>query len=80
LAPAEFNAPAKVDWGPPGLAVLSAPAAVEGRWTDVWRTGAVFMEGEFASSMPSTRATVVTNNVREFRRVPGLSVQKWLKP
>ena len=38
------------------------------------------MEGEFASSMPSTRATVVTNNVREFRRVPGLSVQNWLKP
>jgi hypothetical protein len=83
LAPAAFNAPAKVDWGPPALAVLSAPAAVEGPaggWTDVWRTGAVFMEGEFASSMPSTRATVVTNNVREFRRVPGLSVQNWLKP
>lgn len=25
------------------------------------------------------RATVVTNNEREFRRVPGLSVQNWLK-
>jgi tRNA(fMet)-specific endonuclease VapC len=25
-------------------------------------------------------ATVVTNNEREFRRVPGLSVQNWLKP
>jgi tRNA(fMet)-specific endonuclease VapC len=25
-------------------------------------------------------ATVVTNNDREFRRVPGLSVQNWLKP
>ena len=25
-------------------------------------------------------ATVVTNNQREFRRVPGLSVQNWLKP
>lgn len=24
-------------------------------------------------------ATVVTNNEREFRRVPGLSVQNWLK-
>jgi len=26
------------------------------------------------------RATLVTNNGREFRRVPGLSVQNWLKP
>jgi len=25
-------------------------------------------------------ATVVTNNEREFRRVPGLAVQSWLKP
>jgi tRNA(fMet)-specific endonuclease VapC len=25
-------------------------------------------------------ATVVTNNEREFRRAPGLSVQNWLKP
>ena len=25
-------------------------------------------------------ATVMTNNEREFRRVPGLSVQNWLKP
>lgn len=25
-------------------------------------------------------ATVVTNNERQFRRVPGLSVQNWLKP
>ena len=25
-------------------------------------------------------ATVITNNEREFRRVPGLSVQNWLKP
>jgi tRNA(fMet)-specific endonuclease VapC len=25
-------------------------------------------------------ATVVTNNEREFRRVPGLSVKNWLKP
>ena len=25
-------------------------------------------------------ATVVTNDEREFRRVPGLSVQNWLKP
>jgi tRNA(fMet)-specific endonuclease VapC len=25
-------------------------------------------------------ATIVTNNEREFRRVPGLSVQNWLKP
>lgn len=25
-------------------------------------------------------ATVVTNNEREFRRVPGLTVQNWLKP
>jgi tRNA(fMet)-specific endonuclease VapC len=25
-------------------------------------------------------ATVVTNNEREFRRVPGLSVRNWLKP
>jgi tRNA(fMet)-specific endonuclease VapC len=25
-------------------------------------------------------ATVVTNNEREFRRVPGLAVQNWLKP
>jgi tRNA(fMet)-specific endonuclease VapC len=25
-------------------------------------------------------ATVVTNNEREFRRVPGLSAQNWLKP
>jgi tRNA(fMet)-specific endonuclease VapC len=25
-------------------------------------------------------ATAVTNNEREFRRVPGLSVQNWLKP
>ena len=25
-------------------------------------------------------ATVVTNNEREFRRVPGLSVENWLKP
>jgi len=25
-------------------------------------------------------ATLVTNNEREFRRVPGLSVQNWLKP
>ena len=26
------------------------------------------------------RAILVTNNEREFRRVPGLSVQNWLKP
>ena len=26
------------------------------------------------------RATLVTNNEREFRRVPGLAVQNWLKP
>ena len=26
------------------------------------------------------RATLVTNNEREFRRVPGLTVQNWLKP
>ncbi|MFZ0497499.1 MAG: hypothetical protein WAM52_00030 [Steroidobacteraceae bacterium] len=25
-------------------------------------------------------ATVVTNNEREFRRVPGLTVENWLKP
>ena len=25
-------------------------------------------------------AVLVTNNEREFRRVPGLSVQNWLKP
>jgi tRNA(fMet)-specific endonuclease VapC len=25
-------------------------------------------------------ATLVTGNEREFRRVPGLSVQNWLKP
>lgn len=25
-------------------------------------------------------ATLVTNNEREFRRVPGLSIQNWLKP
>ncbi len=25
-------------------------------------------------------ATLVTNKAREFRRVPGLSVQNWLKP
>jgi tRNA(fMet)-specific endonuclease VapC len=27
-----------------------------------------------------TGATIVTNNEREFRRVPGLSVENWLKP
>ena len=26
------------------------------------------------------KATLVTNNEREFRRVPGLAVQNWLKP
>jgi tRNA(fMet)-specific endonuclease VapC len=26
------------------------------------------------------QATLVTNNEREFRRVPGLAVQNWLKP
>ncbi len=26
------------------------------------------------------RATVVTSNAREFRRVPGLSVENWLRP
>ena len=26
------------------------------------------------------KATLVTNNVSEFRRVPGLSVQNWLRP
>lgn len=26
------------------------------------------------------RAVLVTNNEREFRRVPGLAVQNWLKP
>ncbi len=26
------------------------------------------------------KATLVTNNEREFRRVPGLTVQNWLKP
>jgi hypothetical protein len=59
LAPAALKAPAKADWAPPALAVLSAPAAVEGPtegWTDVWMTGAVFMEDEFASSMPSADA------------------------
>jgi tRNA(fMet)-specific endonuclease VapC len=33
-----------------------------------------------ASHARSLRATVVTNNEREFRRVPGLSVENWLKP
>ena len=32
-----------------------------------------------ASHARSLRATVVTNNEREFRRVPGLSVENWLK-
>ena len=32
-----------------------------------------------ASHARSLRATVVTNNEREFRRVPGLPVENWLK-
>ena len=32
-----------------------------------------------ASHARALRATVVTNNEREFRRVPGLSVENWLK-
>jgi len=57
LAPAAFNAPAKADWAPLALAVLSDPPAVdEGPlvgWTETWMTGAVFMVDEFASGMPS---------------------------
>jgi hypothetical protein len=55
LAPAAFNAPAKADWAPPALAGVPAAEAADGPivdWTDVWMTGAVFMEGEFASGMP----------------------------
>lgn len=33
-----------------------------------------------ASHARHTCATVVTNNEGEFRRVPGLSVESWLKP
>jgi len=33
-----------------------------------------------ASHARHLSATVVTNNEREFRRVPGLSVENWLKP
>ena len=33
-----------------------------------------------ASHARSLHATVVTNNEREFRRVPGLPVENWLKP
>lgn len=33
-----------------------------------------------ASHARSLRATVVTNNEREFRRIPGLPVENWLKP
>ena len=33
-----------------------------------------------ASHARCIRAAVVTNNEREFRRVPGLSVENWLKP
>ena len=33
-----------------------------------------------ASHARHIAATVVTNNEREFRRVPGLSVENWLKP
>lgn len=33
-----------------------------------------------AAHAPHVGATLVTNNEREFRRVPGLSVQNWLKP
>ena len=32
-----------------------------------------------ASHARSLRATMVTNNEREFRRVPGLTVENWLK-
>jgi len=33
-----------------------------------------------ASHARNIGATVVTNNEREFRRVPGLAVENWLKP
>ena len=33
-----------------------------------------------ASHARHISATMVTNNEREFRRVPGLSVENWLKP
>ena len=33
-----------------------------------------------ASHARHISATVVTNNEREFRRVPGLTVENWLKP
>jgi tRNA(fMet)-specific endonuclease VapC len=33
-----------------------------------------------ASHARHIAATVVTNNEREFRRVPGLSVENWLRP
>lgn len=33
-----------------------------------------------ASHARSLQATVVTNNEREFRRIPGLPVENWLKP
>ena len=33
-----------------------------------------------ASHARHISATVVTNNEREFRRVPGLAVENWLKP
>ena len=33
-----------------------------------------------ASHARHRSSTVVTNNEREFRRVPGLSVENWLKP
>jgi predicted nucleic acid-binding protein len=33
-----------------------------------------------ASHARHVGASVVTNNEREFRRVPGLSVENWLKP
>lgn len=62
------------DFGPRDLAV-SVVTAMD------LRVGAQRASGtHYASHALSLGATLVTNNEREFRRVPGLRVESWVTP
>ena len=67
------------------ISVLSLPAEA-GKWYGIMRA-ALERNGEMigandiwiAAHAKSTGLTLVTNNEREFKRIPGLNVENWVK-